>query len=146
MGSPTPNILSEIFLQNLEDKYFDRMIKRHNIKLLARYVDDIIIIFDNTNTNKIQILDNLYNLQKEITLEKEKDNILNYLDLTIEKNQRKGKLEIGIYHKTTSNNITTNSKSRHPYNQKLSTFNSLFHRLITIPLVSLNGLGVTCSP
>ena len=61
MGSPTSNMLSEIYLQNLEDKHFDRIIKNHNIKLLAHYLDDIIIIFDKTNTNKIQILDGLNN-------------------------------------------------------------------------------------
>jgi Reverse transcriptase (RNA-dependent DNA polymerase). len=36
MGSPTSSILSEIFIQNLEEKHFDRIIKNHNIKLLAR--------------------------------------------------------------------------------------------------------------
>ena len=120
MGSPTSNILSEILLQNLEDRHFDKIRKKHNIKLLARYVEDIVTIFENTKTNEIQILEDLNNLHNKIkfTLEQGKDNTLNYLDLTIEKNQRKIKLEIGIYHKPTSNNIIINSKSRHPYNQK----------------------------
>ena len=80
------------FLQNLEDKHFDRIIKNHNIKLLARYVHDIIIIFDNTKTSEMQTLDDPNKLHKKITLEQERDNTLNYLDLTIEKNQRKEKL------------------------------------------------------
>ena len=126
------------FLQNLEDKHFDRIIKNHNIKLLARYVHDIIIIFDNTKTSEIQILDlnNLHNKIKFI-LEQGKDNTLNYLVLTIERNQQKGILEIEIYHKPTSNNLPINSKSCHSYNQKLSIFNSLIRRLLTIPLRKL---------
>ena len=50
MGSPTSNILPEIFLQNLEDKHFDRIIKTYNIKLLARYVDDINISYSIAQT------------------------------------------------------------------------------------------------
>jgi hypothetical protein len=88
MGSPTSNILSEILLQNLEDRHFDKIRKKHNIKLLARYVEDIVTIFENTKTNEIQILDELNNLRNKIkfTLEQEKDNTLNYLELSIEKN------------------------------------------------------------
>ena len=64
MGSPISNILSEIFLQNLEDKHFDGVIKNLCIKQLAFYVDDVIVIFDNTNTNEILILKNLNNIHK----------------------------------------------------------------------------------
>ena len=44
---------------------------------------------DKRKTNEKQILDDLNNLHTKIkfTLEQEKDNTLNYLDLTIEKNQ-----------------------------------------------------------
>ena len=63
MGSPTSNILSEIFLQNIEDKHFERIIKSHDINLLALCVDDI--IFHNTNKNEIKILDDLNNSHKK---------------------------------------------------------------------------------
>jgi hypothetical protein len=52
MVSPTPRILSEIFMQNVEDKYFEKTIE-HHIKLQARYVYDISIIFiTSTQTNR----------------------------------------------------------------------------------------------
>ena len=54
--------------------------------------------------------------------------------LKIEKNRQKGKLEIGIYHKRTSNNIVINKESDIHTFKKISAFNTLIHRLITIPL------------
>ena len=36
MGGPTSGILSEIFMQDLEDKHFEKKIKIHNIKFLSR--------------------------------------------------------------------------------------------------------------
>ena len=38
----------------------------HNIKLLAHYVDDIIIICNSTNINKICIIEDLNNEHKKI--------------------------------------------------------------------------------
>ena len=69
-----------------------------------------------------------------ITHENEIDNTINYLDLTITKNLQKKVTDLGIYHKPTSNTTAIHNKSRHPFQQKLSTFNSLIHRLITLPI------------
>ena len=44
MRRPISIILSEIFRQDLENRHFDKLIKKHSIQLLARYVDDIIIL------------------------------------------------------------------------------------------------------
>ena len=46
MGSPTSAIISEIFLQNMENKHFHNIIRKHKVSLLARYVDDILVIYD----------------------------------------------------------------------------------------------------
>ena len=43
-----------------------------------------------------------------------------------------------MYHKPTSNTTAIHNKSRHPFQQKLSTFNSLIHRLITLPITKPN--------
>ena len=57
--------LSHVHLQvidhtkHLEDKHFKKILENHNIKLLGRYVDDIINIFGNINTNKEHILTDL---------------------------------------------------------------------------------------
>jgi hypothetical protein len=50
MGSPISSILAEIFLQETESKYYPDMIKNRHIKFIARYVDDILIVFDEAYT------------------------------------------------------------------------------------------------
>jgi hypothetical protein len=41
MDSPTSGIMSEIFLQNMENEDFHNITRRHKITLLVQYVDDI---------------------------------------------------------------------------------------------------------
>ena len=43
-------------MQNFGVRDFDKRIKTHNIKLLARYIDDTITPFDNTLMNEECIL------------------------------------------------------------------------------------------
>jgi hypothetical protein len=41
MGSPTSGIMSEIFLQNMENEHFHNITRKYKIRLLARYVADL---------------------------------------------------------------------------------------------------------
>ena len=43
------------------------------------------------------------------------DNTINYLDLTITKHLQKRVIDLGIYHKPTSNITAIHNKSRHPF-------------------------------
>ena len=134
MGNPLSGILSEIFLQNLENDHLQTIIDKHRIKFMARYVDDIIIIYDDNLSNIDTIFEEINKIDKNIqyTIEKEHNNKINYLDLTIIKNNNK--IEYDIYRKPTHTEICIHRNSRHPMQQKLSTFHSLIHRLQKIPL------------
>ena len=44
------------------------------------------------------------------------------------------KLSFKIFHKPTHTDVTIHSTSNHPYAQKLATFRSYIHRLVTVPL------------
>ena len=68
MGSPTSGIMSEIFLQNMENKYFNNTTRQHKIRLLARYVDDILVIYDSITNNENDILNDLNSIHKKIKL------------------------------------------------------------------------------
>jgi len=46
MGSPISSVNAEIFLQNYEDKYIKQFLEDKSIIFYARYIDDILIIFD----------------------------------------------------------------------------------------------------
>ena len=48
MGNPLSPILSEIFLQYLETTHIENIKNQYNIIYYGRYVDDIIIIYNNS--------------------------------------------------------------------------------------------------
>ena len=57
---------------------------------------------------------------------------LAYLDLNIF--NRHGQIEMEIYRKPTTTDITINNKSCHPKEQKLPAYKNWIHRLLTLPL------------
>ena len=61
MGSPTSEIMSEIFLRNMENKNFLNIAREHKIRLLAWYVDDILAIYDSVTSNENYNLNDLNN-------------------------------------------------------------------------------------
>jgi hypothetical protein len=48
---PTSAILSEIFLQYLEHNIILSILSKHHVDSYNRYVDDILIIYNNMRTN-----------------------------------------------------------------------------------------------
>lgn len=46
MGSPISSIMSEIYIQDLENKIILGIINMHNVLLWNRYVDDILVIYN----------------------------------------------------------------------------------------------------
>ena len=80
--------MSEIFLQNMENEHFHNIRRKHKIRLLARYVDDILVIYDSITNHDNDILNDLNSIHNKIkfTHEKEINNTINYLDLTITTN------------------------------------------------------------
>lgn len=132
MGSPLSGIISEIFLQNLEDKVIETIIKKHNIKLYRRYVDDIILICEENRVNDIvHDFNNLHN-KLNFTYEKEETQTLNYLDICLRR--RNNKIEFSIYRKNTFTDTVIHKNSNHPYKQKIAAFNNMIHRMLNIPM------------
>jgi retron-type reverse transcriptase len=56
MGSPISSILAEIFLQNLENKWYPSMINTRHIQYIGRYVDDVLIVYDSALSTADAIL------------------------------------------------------------------------------------------
>ena len=142
MRSLISPIFSEIFIQYLESQYSAKIKQEFNIIYYCRYVDDIFIIYD----NPIDIGDNIANkfnsLQNSIsiTVEKQTNNNLNYLDLSIKKikKNRKFELQYKIYRKPTTSKLSINYYSHHSNAQKSANFHFLLNRLNNIPLSKSN--------
>ena len=122
MGSPTSGILSETFLQQMEEKHFHHLKSNHNINTIIRYVDDILIIYNHNKHIEEQIAQDLETIHKsiEFTYETETNNGINHLDLTLKKNFRTNSTDIEIHRKPSSNTIAIHRNSRHPHQKNLT--------------------------
>jgi hypothetical protein len=85
LGAPTSGIIAEFFLQHLEDTHLTHLSKKHNIAAYLCYVDDILLIYDShhTDTNNITNDFNKIHPNMKFTAEKESDNRINFLDITL---------------------------------------------------------------
>lgn len=132
MGNCLSPFIANLFMSNLESeikkdlKYFPRV--------WFRYVDDIFAIFDNNKYDINKFIDDLNSRFPSIkfTHEIESNNKIPFLDLMI--HRKNDTIEFDIYRKPTNNNRYIMSHSNHPLVHKQATFQSMIHRLLTIPL------------
>jgi len=138
MGSPISAIIAEIFLQQLEDTYIKHWLDSKSITYYARYVDDIFIIYDLHKTNGNQITNNLNKIHHNLTFKPtyELNKTINFLDLTISRNDYK--LNINIFRKPTTTDGTIHFTSNHPMEHKISAYQHHLERAWTLPLTTDN--------
>jgi hypothetical protein len=82
MGAPSSAILSEIYLQHLDHTEIINIIIRHNITGYFRYVDDILMVYDEEqrDINEVHTAFNKLAPTIKFTIETENDNAINFLD------------------------------------------------------------------
>jgi hypothetical protein len=129
MGAPTSAILAEIYIQYLEHNIIASILQKYKIVNYFRYVDDILIIYNTQTTDIHDTLDefNTINPKLKFTIEKQQDNTINYLDLTILNHN--GSLDCSIYRKPTATDTIIHSTSCHPYEHKRAAISYLTNRL-----------------
>ena len=104
MGSSISGTIAEIYLQYIENDYIRHWLDSNEIRFYKRYVDNIFIVYNQNKIQEDQILlkinsiDN--NLQFKMTTEK--NNNINFLDLTI--NRERKNISISIYRKANGHN------------------------------------------
>jgi hypothetical protein len=134
MGSPISSTIAEIYIQLLEEQHVKQWLDNKHILYYKRYVDDILIIYDSNKINEHEIINQANNLDKHLQfkLNAEENNSITYLDLMIYKTSNS--LELGIFRKPTSTDITIHFKSNHPLEHKLAAFNYYINRMLTLPI------------
>jgi hypothetical protein len=88
MGSPTFSIFSELYLQHLENTIiFEILVKYKNVGYF-RYVNDILIVYNEYGTDIHEVLSRFNNMSLTIyfTIETERNNSINYVDINITRN------------------------------------------------------------
>jgi hypothetical protein len=114
VGAPTSSILSEVYVQYLENTTIYDILRAFKIEGYFRYLDDILIVYEGNTTNIKKVLNSFNNINPELTfsMEQEKDNKLNFLDITITKDANK--LTYEIYRKPTTSDTIIPKDSCHP--------------------------------
>lgn len=110
------------------------IVLKKKIVFYHRYVDDTLVLF-NGNNRYLRLLSNYLNSiypNLKFTLEEEKHIKINFLDLTITKNENQFKLK--IFWKPATTPRTIHFASHHPQNHKLATYSSFVQRLLLLPL------------
>jgi hypothetical protein len=133
MGAPTSAILAKIFIQHLEHDDI-KILQKHHIIDYYRYVDDTLIIYNEDHTNTEDTLNEFNSIHPNIqyTMERQTNNILNYIDITIENTNNA--LTFSIYRKPTTTDLMIHNDSCHPTEHKYSAIRYLVNRMNTYPI------------
>jgi hypothetical protein len=111
MGAPTSSIFSEIYLQYLEGTQLLDIWIRQKILEDFHYVDDILVIYNATTTNIQTVLDQFKDTSPTLssTMEMEKNNSINFLNISISKHNETFDFKIYRKHTTTDTLIPLDS-------------------------------------
>ena len=130
MGVPSSSLIAEIFLQYTEHQHMAQLSTKHRIINYFCYVD-ILIRFD-PNHSSIQAIPADFNTlhpKLQFTAQVEKDNTINYLDVSIHRTPSGWKT--AIYRKPTFTDTIIPYTSNHPPQHKYAAVRFLYNRLHT---------------
>jgi hypothetical protein len=136
VGAPTYAILAEVYIQYIQHKKLPNRKETSNNWILQIHVNDILIIYNQNKTNIEETLTefNKHTTSIKFTIEKEQQNSINFLDLTI--HQKRTKLEFGICRKPTQTDTIIPNDSCHPHKHKVASINYLINRVHTYPITN----------
>ena len=99
-----------------------------------RYVDTILIIFDQNKIDEHTIHNFMNNVDEhlEFKISTEENSVTNYLDLSINRNA--SNIDLCIYRKPTYVDNTIHFSSNHPYGHILADFTYYINRILTMPI------------
>jgi hypothetical protein len=129
MGSPISTILAEIFLQNLEQKWYPNMINTRNIQYISRYVDDVFTVCDPALSTAEAILHDHNNMHSKMLykMETQKNEHISFLDLNIYRSPNT--IDLGVYRKLTCTDVVIPHSSNHPASHKSAVYHYMLDRV-----------------
>ena len=130
MGSPLSPVFADFFMEEFEQGAIESALFKP--KLWLRYVDDTFVVWPHDEEKLDSWLESLNNISESIklTMEKEVNNKLAFLDVCVEKNNRT--LVTSVYRKHTHTGQYLNFNSNHPKHVKIGVAKSLVSRAYKI--------------
>jgi hypothetical protein len=128
MGATSSGRIAELFLQHMENVHLARLSHKHGIIDYFRDVD-ILLIFDPELTDIQSILTDFNTLRPNLhfTAETERDNTINYMDISIQKTPHN--LITSIYRKPTFTVSMIPYSSNHPKQHMYAAVKFLYNRI-----------------
>jgi hypothetical protein len=85
MDATTSSFVSEIYLQCVEYTNIVDNLNQHKKLSYFRYVDDFLMVYDNTDTDIVNVVQRFSSIHRTLIFSKqgETDNSLNFLDVTL---------------------------------------------------------------
>jgi hypothetical protein len=121
MDAPTSSILCGIYLQHLENTRIFNILRNSGIEGYFRYVDDILLIYNKNRRDIGEIVpSNDLTPSLNFTLEREVDNKLNFLDISIIKTA--DRISFDIYRKPATSDVIIPNDSCHPQDGSYQIF------------------------
>jgi len=129
MGAPTSSILSELYFQFMEHPKLYTILLQNNILVYFRYVDDILVLYNDFKTDIDKFLDYFNNAMPAMTfsIEKETDNSINFLDITVHKSIEC--FSFSIHRKPTTTDTIIPNDSCHPPEHKHAAMHYMYNRM-----------------
>jgi DNA mismatch repair ATPase MutL len=125
-------------MQHLKHTIIYRILNKHQIIDYYRYIDDILIIYNEQYTKIENTLNEFNSVHHKIkfTMKKETRNRINYLDMTTIKEHNK--ITFNIFRKPTTTDSIIHNDSCHFNEHKRSAINYLLNHMNTYPLTQEN--------
>jgi hypothetical protein len=119
----------EVCLQYLENSKIYNLLLNQSVVSYFRYVDDILIVYNEDVSNIDILLHQFNNLTPKLkfTIEKEPDRKINFLDVTI--NRGIEKFTIDIHRKPTCTDIIIPEDSCQPKEHKMAAIRYFYNRM-----------------
>ena len=126
--------MAEVYLQCIEETHVKQWLDSKEITYYKKYIDIILIMYDQNKTNEQTILHQINKIDKNLQFEMstEENDTINYLYISIHRNNNS--TDISIYRKPTSTDTTIQLSSNHPYEHKIVAFRYYIHRMITLSI------------
>ena len=131
MGNPLSPTIADIVLDDLLNETKTRLQQEGiQIKVIYKYVDDMVAIIREKDNPKILKILNEYHTRLNFTFETEVDEKIPFLDVMI--HRREERLIFNWYSKEIASGRILNFNSAHAKTQKINTANNLVHKILHI--------------
>lgn len=128
MGSPLAPVLACLVMDKLLIDVGTSI--RGNAKILAKYVDDLLLIIDKHHINEVLEVFNGFHPSIKFTHEVEVERSIAYLDLKLAREA--DRITFDWFYKPINSGRLLNYVSHHPFHLKLNVAKSLFRRVLSL--------------